>query len=151
MTITLYKITDDKRQLTKTLNASNKVAELTAHIKEDSSVMQITLDVHYQSGLLTANYIYISDFGRYYYVRDMIVSRQRLIITANIDVLMTYRDDIKKLRCVIERQENKSNAKLYLPDGMFRATARQAISTPYIFDQGFSKSESIVLTTGGQS
>lgn len=151
MTITFYKMTDDKRQLTKTLNASNKVAELSGHIKDDSSIMEITVDVHYQAVLLGANYFYVSDFGRYYYVRDMIVSRQRLIIIAYMDVLMTYRDDIKKLRCVIERQESKNKSNLYLPDGMFRATARQAISTPYIFDQGFSKSESIVLTTGGYS
>ena len=151
MTIAIYKIKDDRRKVDKTLNNTTKVAEITAHIKSDCNMLHPVLEIAYNALIMDANYIYISDWGRYYFISNLTVGSQRIYIRADIDVLQTYSSQIKDLVCVVERQEATDKANRYLPDGMFRATARQVISTPYIFGQGFSKSQSIVLTTGGAS
>ena len=43
MTITLYKIKDDRRAVDKTLNNTTKVTELTAHIKSDCDILHPVL------------------------------------------------------------------------------------------------------------
>lgn len=152
MTINLYKVTEDRRALTKTVGTeSTTVATLSAVIKDDCSIIRPVLEVAYQNDIFSANYMYISEFGRYYYIDNFELGPQRIWIEAHVDVLMSFKADILKLNCIIERQQSQKKSNLYLPDGMFRATARQIISTPCKFDQAFSKSQSIVITTGGQS
>lgn len=151
MTITLYKIKDDARVVNKTLNNSTKIAEITAHYKSDVDILNPVLEIAYNASYTEANYFEVSDWGRKYFVKNITTGSQRLYIEGAVDVLTTYKTDIEKLRVVVERQEKDSNANKYLPDGMFRATARQIISTPYKLGQGFSKDQSIIMTTGGRS
>lgn len=56
--------------------------------------------------LLTANYIFIPEFNRYYYINDIISVNQGLIqINASVDVLMTYKDKILACDGYIGRNE----------------------------------------------
>lgn len=154
MTITLYKIKDDRRKVDKTLNNTTKVTELTAHIKSDCDILHPVLEVAYNASIMSANYIYIADWGRYYFISNIVTGAQRIFIHADIDVLQTYSAGIKDLTCVIERQEDINKSNIYLPDYMFRAKSIKTVSTPYIFPNSphtFTKNQSIILTTGGRS
>ena len=43
------------------------------------------------------NYAYIADFGRYYFINNIVEKTGRMFeIACHIDVLQTYKDDIKR-------------------------------------------------------
>lgn len=59
------------------------------------------------------NYVYISSFGRYYFVTNITAVNQKLWqIDLKCDVLMTYKSGVQTLSAVIGRQENDYNADL---------------------------------------
>lgn len=150
MTIKFYNVTDDRRQLVKTLidtgSGKNLKATLSGNIKNDTSILDIVLEVKYNSDLMTANYMYIPDLNRYYFINNIEVSTQRLFIKAHVDVLMSYHDDIDQLVCVVSRQEHKFN--LYLNDGIFRVRQDKEVRT-IVFPKSFYRNCSFVLTVGG--
>lgn len=152
MTLYLYRISNDRREITKTLSVDTLLGSMTAHIKGDTDIMDPVFEIAYNTDYMAANYIYCPDWNRYYFiVEPPKVSQQRLILTCHEDVLYSFKAAILNLNCVIQRQESPTRANRYLADGMFRALAKQEITTPYIFPQAFTKNLSIVVTTGGES
>lgn len=60
------------------------------------------------SNIITANYIYIQDFNRYYFITDITSIRNNLWqISMRVDVLMSYYVEIKNLNAFISRNEFK--------------------------------------------
>ena len=61
------------------------------------------------------NYIYVPKFGRYYYITNLTILDNNMIkIDCSVDVLMSYKNEIKNTRQHIVRQENEFN--MYLSD-----------------------------------
>lgn len=154
MTLKFYNISNDRRELVKTLKDTNPgknlMATLTGNIKSDCSIIKPVFEVAYQSDLLTANYVYCPELSRYYFIDDITVSTQRLLITAHVDVLMTYHTDILKLRCVIARQESRNRSNLYLNDGMWHNLQKKE-TVALKFGSSFDSDGSYVFATGGKS
>lgn len=150
MTITLYKIDEDRIVANKTLNNSNKIAELTAHYKEDTDILEPTLEISYNASYTSCNYIHVSDWNRYYFVKNMKAGMQRIFFECEVDVRKSYLNDIKELECIVARQEDKNKCQLYLNDGMFKAIQAKTV-VPYTFPQSFDDTGSFVLTLGGES
>lgn len=150
MTIKFYRISDDRRQLTKTLNASTLVKTATGDIKSDCSIMDPIIEMSYDIALMQCNYMYIEDFGRYYHIINIETGAQRLFIHAHVDVLQTYAEQIRDLYCVVARQEAENKSNLYLNDEIWKnLQIRQAV--PLAFPKSFDKDGSFVFVTGGQS
>lgn len=62
---------------------------------------------------INANYCYIPNFNRYYFIDKITSVRNNLWrIDLSVDVLMTYKDKIKELECFIERQEKDNDLML---------------------------------------
>lgn len=60
--------------------------------------------------LYYANYVYIPEFKRYYYINDIIVVTNALIqINTDVDVLMSFKDDILNLDAFVARNEFNFN------------------------------------------
>lgn len=145
MTITVYKISDDRRVVNKTLGTA--VATLTAIIKNDADILYPVLEVAYNSSVLTANYLYIDTLQRYYYIKNIKLDRQRLFLECEVDVLKSYYNEIKNLSCVVARQENNYNT--YLNDGVWRnLQPKEVITLP--FTQSFYRPCNFILTVGGE-
>lgn len=155
MTLYLYKISNDRRDVTKTLNVDTLLGSMTAHIKGDTDIMDPVFEIAYSADYMDANYIYCPDWHRYYFIKEPpTVSQQRLILNCHEDVLYSFKSSILNLSCVIQRQEDIDRSNIYIPDYMFRAKSIKTVSTPYIFPNSphtFTKSQSIILTTGGRS
>lgn len=150
MTIKFYRISDDRRQLNKTLNASTLVKTATGDIKSDCSIMDPIIEMSYDIALMQCNYMYIEDFGRYYHINNIETGAQRLFVHAHVDVLQTYSEQIRDLYCVVARQEDKNKSNLYLNDEIWKnLQIRQAV--PLAFPKSFDKDGSFVFVTGGQS
>lgn len=103
MQITIGTTADDKRVLNKTYVGSI----YTVQLKQPCDILNPVFVVEYTSSLITANYIYCSDFSRYYFITDItLLSGKRAEISCAVDVLMSYASQIAAIRCVISRQEN---------------------------------------------
>lgn len=81
------------------------------------------------------NYAKIADFGRYYFVNDIVSDGNFWDIHMHVDVLSSFQTQLKALDGIITRQENKYN--LYLQDGLMKTYANphyQIIQFPNGFD-----------------
>ena len=112
MRATLYKNHSDERYLVKDLSSIGTYNNLV--FKDDEDLVTPTFKVTDSSFSEECNYIYVQDLKRYYYVRSRRYSRQCLFLECQVDVLMSFRNDIHDMTGIISRNERLYN--LYLND-----------------------------------
>lgn len=120
MTINLFQNNSDTNVVSKSLTAKGTV---TGTLRDGCSILDPVIDIEGISGsdLPYLNYLEIVEFGRYYYIKDIVLKGKLFECHCHIDVLETYKDHIKPLRAVIGRQENASN--VMLVDGLLKTYA----------------------------
>lgn len=95
------------------------IETLEGELRESTDLISPELTIENTSGNLTngsVNYLYIEDFNRYYFVRDVkFESGLLFVVKCDVDVLYTYKEYIYQQRAVIGRQENVYN--LNIQDG----------------------------------
>lgn len=142
MTIKLYKNYSDKNVLDK--NISQSGSDITGTLREDCSIINPVIAIE---GLndLNVNYAYITEFGRYYYINNIVCKGELFELQMHVDVLMTYKDEIRSNQAVISRQQNAYN--LYLQDGVFKTMANPHIQIKQ-FPAGFTDYNFIFSVAG---
>lgn len=144
MQIVLYKCSSDPRVVTKTL--SDAITYSTATARDAFDVMGGSIIIATSSDLSGYNYAYISDVGRYYYIKDITVLRDGVWqLTIAIDVLMTYDSAIRALHGTVDRQTNVNNG--YISDPEYNALTFSAIVTKAFPNE--MNNDSIILMTIG--
>lgn len=131
MKVIFYSVTDDPRVVDKTLGTAVKTIT-GVKTKADCSILTPTLELAYDSLITGCNYMYIEDWGRYYYIDELTLSAQRLFVRAHVDVLKTYAAAIKSCTAILRRQARYgagSKTNLYLNDKAFVA---KAYSNPHV-------------------
>ena len=148
MTVIFYSVSDDTRVLNKTLG--DAVATLSAvEIFGECSIMDPVLKLVYDADLLDANYCYISDWKRYYYIENYDLSNGReMYVRMHEDVLMSNATAIGELECTIVRTAQNGKANLYLDDGKFKVLNYPRIQTKK-FPNSLNKTLAYVLTIAG--
>lgn len=145
MTVTLYTNYSDKKTVDKSLtiiHAYNCLA------KSQIDILRPVLYVNdIDADLYAANYAYIDMYNRYYYVQ-VAVAPNNVILTCEVDVLMTYRQGIRNINTYISRQEHLNN--LYITDNMVPARVNRAISYLSIGNLGSDTSIIFTVTGSGQ-
>lgn len=97
-----------------------------------------------------SNYVYIEDFGRYYYITNIVSVNQSLWeLHCHVDVLMSYKDQIKAQKAIVARQESKYN--LYLDDGIFMAYQNPIVQTKLFSVEAPFETQSFILIVAGSS
>lgn len=143
MEIKLYNTTSEKNRLDKTLTT---VATLNGVLKSDSSIINpvIMIERNAPTGF---NYVKITDFNRYYFVNDIVVNRNKLMtISLNIDVLMSYKDEIKTQNIIIDK--STSDYDLYLRDENLKTNVKTKTDIKQ-FPSGLSSNGTFILITAG--
>lgn len=141
MNITLYSNSSDNNVVTKTIS---QVASLTGSLRNESGIMSPSILI--QGTYPSANYCYISDWGRYYFIEEIISVRNNISeIRCRIDTLMTYAQQIRDLTAIIKKQENDYN--LYINDGSFMTYANDKVFTKG-FPGSFSNDSYVLLVSG---
>lgn len=145
MTIEFYVNQSEKNRLDKTLVSA---FNLNGELKEDCSiidpVIKIVGDV---SSMSSVNYMFIPSFSRYYFINNVIsINNEICEVHAHVDVLSTYKDEIRAQRAVVSRQEKKWN--LYLNDGVFKTYQNPYIITK-AFSSGFTSQHFVLSIAGG--
>ena len=150
MKIILYKSIADNRLLDK----SSKITVIdtidTAHIKDDTSIISPSIILSYKkiSTLKKCNYLYIPSMGRYYYVNDIVLKQGGMYeLKCHIDVLMTYKGDIRNITTLILRQENVNNP--YIEDGQLLVRANRVYEKHTIGKVGDGTDHYYLTVNGG--
>lgn len=145
MQATFYENKSDRRYLTKEIES--KYTNIPLQIIEPSSVIRPSLKV--SSGLIgqNVNYLYIEELERYYYINDWIMENGFIRLECEVDVLMSFKDEIKNRNVIVNRQESKYN--LYLDDSKYKVQNRTAILTKE-FPSGFNAAKYIVMGVVGK-
>lgn len=110
------------KQLTELANANGTLRE------ETSIIDPVILFEDNSNGFTLANYIYIPDFNRYYFINDITSVRNGLWqISCHVDVLMSWKNYFLNLSGIVARQENLYN--LYLNDDKFLVNSNRQFVT----------------------
>lgn len=149
MTITLYKNFSDKRNLNKNLT---EIKTVSATAKGDINIISPVLIIQYFS--TDFNYCYIPEINRFYYVNSLtLLTGQRLQINLSVDVLMSYKEEIKNLTVNVLRYENIEPT--YLTDSripLYSDTVQKVIEFPeniFNLENPGENSKNFLLTVAG--
>lgn len=146
MTLSLYENKSDERVLNKSITT---VATYEGYLRDESSITNPVVLIEgvfniYNNG--NVNYMYLPDYRRYYYITDIIQKRANLVeIYGRVDVLMSFKDEIKSCSGIVKRQANKWN--LYLDDGSLKVYQNKVIITK-VFPSGFNDERFVLITSG---
>lgn len=122
------------------------IATLTGDLKEESSLFNPAITLKYTGNLSTCNYLTIPEFGRHYFIKDIVIKYNNIYeIKAHCDVLSSAGSELNDCLGIVRRQENSWN--LYLDDGVFKAYSDPMIVTK-AFPSGFT-AQNFVLAVAG--
>lgn len=150
MTIGLYQNKSDEIVLNKKLET---VATYEGYLKNATSVQNpsILIEGVFNIGNnINANYMYLPDYRRYYYITEIKQIRANLVeISGRVDVLMSFKDEILKCSGIVKKQQNSNAYNLYLDDGSLKTYQNKRIITKE-FPSGFPlENDSFILVTAG--
>ena len=144
MQVQIYKTSSERHRLSKSLtNQINK----TCNILDGTSITDPVIVIGYDVAILQHTYAYITDFGRYYFITNMeVLPGQEIRLSLHVDVLMTYKDQIKACKARITRSQ--SNFDKYIPDSMIINKAQSKI-TQRKLGAGFTSANKYYIMIGG--
>ena len=149
MRVILYNTTSDNRVLNKHITL---IKEIDAELKDADDVISPTLKIQRFKDWEKVNYIYIESFNRYYYVNTIKqLLGNTILLNCSVDVLMSNKDAIRNLTCIIDKQENSATtySDKYLDDGSFITECR-TFNSILNFPQGFNDAGEFILITAGR-
>lgn len=100
MTAILYNNVSDSREINKNLTELSTI-NITLYL--DTNVATPVFKV--KNFINNANYMYVPDLHRYYYINNQTLSNQCVYLHCSVDVLMSYKTDILNSECLISRSE----------------------------------------------
>lgn len=113
LTVTLMSTTDDPLVVTKT---TTTIATVTAKPYDNCSIGSPRIIINYAATLQAVNYMYIADFGRYYFVEPpVVIPGGEILISGNVDVLTSFDAAIRSCPATVIRSES-IGAPTMIPD-----------------------------------
>lgn len=104
MTVVFYTTSDSPIVADKALTTiTTKTGTPTTDININSPVLAFS----YDSSIAAANYAYIQDFGKYYYLKTPTITTDgRIIFTFEVDLLKSYYNSIKQCNATVIRSQS---------------------------------------------
>lgn len=94
------------------------------------------------------NYCQVEEFGRYYYITNIVSINYTLWeIHCHVDVLMSYKEQIRMQNAIVARQEEQYN--LMLDDGIFMCYQNPKIQTKLFSNPAPFETQEFVLVVAG--
>lgn len=148
-TVSVGITTAEKRALDK--NFSSAAVSHTAVLRNESSVVDPVILFDADAGdIATCNYMHIAEFGRYYFITDVVAVNEGLCeIHGHVDVLKTYASSIRTNMAVISRSATQGNWNLYLNDPCMKITSKSTIVTKTGWTEFPKDQYSLMLQTLG--
>ena len=144
MEVILYKNSSENNVIGKTLT---QIKSVECNLKNDVSVVNPTFVLSYTDSILDSNYCFIPKFNRYYFIDEIIpITGDRSIIKCRVDVLESFKDDIKSLTAIINKQETIADK--FIDDGSWIVENKDFLQS-YNFSNGFNDNGEFILITAG--
>lgn len=145
MNLILYNNRSPKNKIGKTLtNPYN----LTGTLRDKTSTTSLQILIE-SVDLNPYNYIYISEFNRYYFIIDIISVRTGLwLVNASIDVLESFKSEILSLNVILETTES-TGAKEYKTGGCWDVLVKEKTDIISFSNGLLNTGEFILITAGG--
>lgn len=149
MQISLFICECERNRVDKTDYLANRIA-IDGSLRTSTSAMNLEILLEKSNPITYKyNYMYISDFDRFYFIDDIISYRTGLwIIKASVDVLMSFKNDIIQSEVIIDKAENEMDSNLYLDDGSFVMDSRKYNEVKE-FPSGLNENGSFILICAG--
>ena len=149
MEINLFTCNAENERVDKTNFISNRFV-MNGTLRDESSVIDPVIVIEKTNpAKYNYNYMYIPEFGRWYYINDIISIRNKLWeIHAHVDVLYTWGADIKNMEGVADKLEDFYNANMYYDDGSFIMDCRRDIQVRE-FPNGLNETGQYILICAG--
>jgi hypothetical protein len=147
-TISLFKTDSENNRVVKTLTDEK---QLSGELRNQTSVLNPSIRIESADNISAYNYAYISEFGRYYYITDIVSVRTNCwVVSLRCDVLMSYKDEIQGLNVILDNtQETGLSNYLSSPNWVNLVKTKTDIK---VFPSGLSEQgEFILITAGGDS
>ena len=112
MTVTFYQLSINPIVLNKTLGTGT---DKSCVVKDNLDVLNPVFELDFDASILSKNYMYVQDLGRYYFITSIEIINHVIIVRGHVDVLKTYNSQIRSGKCTATRS-NKKN--LTIPDTM---------------------------------
>lgn len=144
MNIVLYQNISEYNAVNKSIT---ELTTLTGTLREESSIIDPIITISdIDSYVGSMNYAYIPEFNRYYFITNIESVRNNLWrVSFHVDVLYTYRAQIKSNSAIIERNENEYDLKLN--DGLFKTQQNPRIAQ-FPFPSGFNTWNFVLAIAG---
>lgn len=145
--IVLQTSNSERNRLDKTIT---DIATLSGELKQETSIIDPVFVIEGDlNSYINCNYCTIATFGRSYFINNIRSIRHNLFeISCHVDVLSSYKAQIRDNSAIIKRSEGNWN--LYLNDGSLQVAQDSEVITS-IFTAGnqFGASWSYVLIIAG--
>lgn len=144
--IRLYSTAAERNKLNKALSDP---LILGGNLREQCSLLAPSIVVQGEKTIAAYNYAYIPDFNRYYFINSIESVRNDLWrLTLAVDVLMSYRNEISALSCVVE-SNTSPDTESYMNGEPWLSTVKESTSI-INFPAGLNDTgEYILITSGG--
>lgn len=147
MEITLYTNESEKNKLEKTI--TNSIL-LEGNLRDESSIINpiILISSNKEDIPYMYNYAYIPAFGRYYFITDIESVRTGIWrVSMHVDVLMSYKEQIKNLNVIINNSE-ETGANDYLSGNQWITNVKNTTNIVN-FPNGLNDNGEFILITAG--
>lgn len=145
MNIQFYYNQSDERTINKQLISGISIEGV---LRNESSVINPSILLEL-SAPISYNYCYIPVWQRYYFVKNVTSVRNNLyMVDLQVDVLMSFRNDISNYKIVINKQTEIANSDEYIDDNSLVANSIH-FTRIINFTRGFNDSPEYILITAG--
>ena len=147
-TISLFKTASENNRVVKVLTDEK---QLSGELRNQTSVLNPNIRIESADNISTYNYAYISEFGRYYYITDIVSVRTNCwVVSLRCDVLMSYKDEIQSMNVILNNTQ-ETGLSNYLPSPNWVNLVKTKTDIK-VFPSGLSEQgEFILITAGGDS
>ena len=143
MIMKMYNTSDSNNTINKTF--SNET-EFNIKLKGDTSITRPIVVLHSDS-IILFNYAYIPEFNRYYFIDKIELFPNGIYnISLKVDVLESFKNDIKNSKGLISKQTNINN---YYNDGYESEIKKEVDLYKSNVTFELNKKEKVLVTIGG--
>ena len=130
------------------LKQLEEIAVKDATVYNSENLLNPTFIFHDSMGVpLNVNYIYVPEYGRYYYTTAELASDGTYLLYCDVDAVASFLNDVMLLPVIIDREEIRND--LYIDAGTY-VKGTKNYGTVYNFSGGFNASpENILICCGG--
>ena len=148
MQIILYNTASENNKINKDI--STVILSVDGTLKNECAVSNPTIRLQATADILNANYAYIPIFKRYYFINKITSLVNGLwLIDLSCDVLMSFKDSILALECVVNRASSDYNS--YFNDSEFSCYNNSRVQTKLFPNYGvFNNGRTYLITVSGK-